>query len=131
MYMGGGASEGTPYLRDVSKLRTPSFCLWLKVWRVIVKIERGRWEQEAQGFYNSIHSVMTDPGRHAVRLSELPRDIDALQRIANGLVIHFRLDDPMAVGISKDRLSETENRYAEVILDRLWELHPRSLVERR
>lgn len=92
--------------------------------------ERERWEQEARAFYAQ-HSPMTDPGRHVGRLLELPNEISALTGIANGLVIHFRLDDPMALGISKERLSETENRYAETILGRLIELDQRPFTERR
>jgi hypothetical protein len=92
--------------------------------------ERERWEREARAFYAQ-HSPMTDPGRYSDWLIGLPEDIAALHRIANGLVIHFRLDDPVTLGISKERLSETENRYAETIFGRLLELDQRPLTEHR
>lgn len=81
--------------------------------------------------YYARQSSMTDAGRWAGWLTDLPRDIAALQRVANGLAIHFRLDDPLAVGISEERLAEVDSRYAEKIFARLHELDGRPLTERR
>jgi hypothetical protein len=81
--------------------------------------------------YYSAQSTVTAPGHMSWLLKDLPRDIDALQRIANGLVIHFRMDDPEAVGLSKERLTaEVDSRYADTMLHRLTELGEQPLAER-
>jgi hypothetical protein len=87
-------------------------------------------EAEVLSYYAS-QSSFTDPGEMSALLAELPRDIATLQRIANGLVIHFRIEDPLAVGISEERFAEIDGRYAETMLARLLELDDRTLAERR
>jgi Transglutaminase-like superfamily len=82
--------------------------------------------------YYARQSTVTDAGEMAWLLDGLPRDIATLQRIANGLVIHFRMDDPRAVGLSKERLTtEVDSRYADTMLSRLMKLDSRPLAERR
>jgi hypothetical protein len=76
-------------------------------------------------------SPITDPGEMAGHLAELPHDLAALQRVARGLVLHYRADNPSAHGIPGDRLSEIDSRYAETMLHRLVELDGRPLTQER
>jgi hypothetical protein len=85
----------------------------------------------SEAFY-ATQSAFTEPGEMAWLLDGLPRDIDALQRIANGLVIHFRIQDPAAVGLSRERIAqEIDSRYADTMLERLIAHDDRRLSERR
>ncbi len=77
------------------------------------------------------HSPITDPGTASERLADLPTDIDALRQVARGLVIHYRAEDPSAHGILESRLPEIDTRYAEKILERLFDLDGRPLTEER
>lgn len=81
--------------------------------------------------YYAQHSLVTDPGTVSERLADLPINIDALRRVARGLVIHYRADDPYAHGIPESRLPEIDTRYAEKMLERLFELDGRPLAEER
>src|SRR3954452_6146817 len=85
---------------------------------------------EDSRYYES-HSSVTDPGAMSSLLADVPNDIATLQRIARGLVIHFRMDDPRAVGISEERFGEIDSRYAETMLERLSELDGGKLTDRR
>ena len=76
-------------------------------------------------------SRMTDPGHMAARVDGLPGDLAALQRIAGGLVLHYRADDPASHGVPDERLTEVDTRYAEAMLERLVELDERPLTEER
>jgi hypothetical protein len=82
---------------------------------------------ETHHFY-ATQSAVSDPGG---RLPDgLPSDVASLQRIARGLVIHYRGDDPLGNGVAPERLREIDTRYADTMLDRLEELRP-GLVEER
>ena len=81
--------------------------------------------------YYAEQSPVTDPGRQAERLSDLPRDVAGLQRVARGLVLHYRVGDLAAHGIPEERLSEIDSRYAETMLDRLRQLDARPLTKER
>ena len=81
--------------------------------------------------YYTKQSFITDPGAAADRLEDLPNDFDSLRRVARGLVIHYRADDPSAYRIPESRLPEVDTRYAEKILGRLFELDERPLTEGR
>ena len=81
--------------------------------------------------YYAVQSTVTDPGRMSDRLTDLPRELAALQQVARGLVIHYRADDPLAHGIPEERLAEIDTRYAESMLARLGELESRPLSEPR
>jgi hypothetical protein len=72
--------------------------------------------------YYTDQSEVTAPGEMAQHLAGLPRDVPSLQRIARGLVLHYRADDPRGHGIPDERLSEVDSRYAETMLGRLLEL---------
>jgi hypothetical protein len=81
--------------------------------------------------YYAKPSPVTDPGRQAERLADLPRDLAGLQRVARGLVLHYRAGDLAAHGIPDERLSEIDSRYAEAMLERLLELDARPLTQER
>jgi transglutaminase superfamily protein len=87
-------------------------------------------EAESLRYYAS-QSPVTDPGGRPDLLTDLPRDVAALQRAARGLVIHYRADDPLAHGIPEERLREIDSRYAEAMLERLTELDDAPLTEPR
>ena len=57
----------------------------------------------------SAQSVVTDPGRMAGWLADLPSDVLALRRIARGLVVHYRGEDLAALGIAEARLEEIDD----------------------
>jgi hypothetical protein len=65
------------------------------------------------------------------RLADLPRDVDGIRRVARGLVLHYRGEDPLGHGIAEERLSEIDTRYADAMLTRLAELDDRPLAEPR
>ena len=81
--------------------------------------------------YYAEQSFVTDPGEIAQRLAELPGDPAALQRAARGLVLHYRADDPAAHAVPEERISEIDTRYAEAMLERIFELDDRQLTEER
>lgn len=85
---------------------------------------------DALGYYAD-QSPITDPGGMVRHLVGLPHNLAALQRVAGGLVLHYRVDDPAAHGIPHDRLPEIDSRYAETMLQRLVELDRRPLTEER
>jgi hypothetical protein len=47
--------------------------------------------------YYADQSLITDPGETRSSLGELPRDLEGLQRIASGLVLHYRSDEFAAI----------------------------------
>lgn len=75
----------------------------------------------------SSQSPITDPGGHAALLEDVPSGVDELRRTAHGLVIHYRVDQPLEQGIPAGRLREIDSRYAETMLFRLAELQGGSL----
>jgi hypothetical protein len=81
--------------------------------------------------YYAEQSPVTDPGGQAERLSDLPRDLAGLQRVARGLVLHYRVGDLATHGIPEERLSEIDSRYAETMLDRLGKLDAGPLTQER
>jgi Transglutaminase-like superfamily len=87
-------------------------------------------EAEDLSYYAS-QSPVTDPGGMSHRLTDLLDDLASWQRVARGLVIHYRADNPPAHGIPEERLAEIDSRYAETMLARLGELDDRPLSEGR
>jgi hypothetical protein len=81
--------------------------------------------------YYADQSGITDPGAMGHRVAGLPRDLAGLQRVARALVIHYRADDPSSHGISEERFTEIDSRYADTMLARLAELDDRPLAELR
>ncbi len=76
-------------------------------------------------------SVVTDPGKMVWWLADLPTEVPALRRIAQGLVVHYRTEDLSALGIPGERMEEIDTRYAEPMLERLFTLDDRPLIEPR
>jgi transglutaminase superfamily protein len=62
------------------------------------------------------HSRMSDPGRHAARIAELPADVGALNRIVQGLLIHSDWLD--AYGVDAHEL-RANSRTTLPVADRL------------
>jgi hypothetical protein len=87
-------------------------------------------QMRARAFYGD-QSPITDPGEMVSHLAILPSDLPALQRIVRSLVLHYRADDPAALGIPDKRLAEVDSRYAETMLSRLFELEDRPLSHER
>lgn len=106
----------------------------IKDWRANYK-ETGMKDIDNLSYYAS-HSSITDPGSLARLFDSLPNDLPSLRRVARGLVIHYRADNPLAHGIPAERLREIDSRYVETILTRVLELKdaplavPRSPSER-
>lgn len=76
-------------------------------------------------------SAITSPGELDLVLADIPTSIDRLRRVAHGLVIHYRVDGPLEVGIPRSRLAEIDSRYGEKMLGRLTELQAGSLLDPR
>jgi hypothetical protein len=76
-------------------------------------------------------SALTDPGKLARLLDDLPSGIDELRTAAHGLVIHYRDDRPLEAGVPIERLGEIDSRYGDRMLSRLLELQAGSLRDPR
>ncbi|MGH2842645.1 MAG: transglutaminase-like domain-containing protein [Solirubrobacteraceae bacterium] len=76
-------------------------------------------------------SWVTTPGELASLLDDLPNEIDGLREIAHGLVIHYRVDRPLDLGIPEQRLADIDSRYGARMLSRLAELQDGSLLMAR
>jgi hypothetical protein len=74
---------------------------------------------------------VTSPGRLAGLLEDLPASIDDLAAVAHGLVLHYRADRPLQLGVPRERLAEIHTRYSEAMLARLAQLRGGSLIEQR
>ena len=65
-------------------------------------------------------SPVTDPGEFSGLVSAVPGTLSAIRAAARGLVFHYRSDgDFTANGVSLDRISEVDTRYAEDMFARL------------
>jgi hypothetical protein len=73
-------------------------------------------------------AAMTAAGRFAPMLDQLPRDVAALVRIVQGLVLHEFASDWYGVSIPDERRSESHIRSAEVMLERVLALDSRPLT---
>jgi Transglutaminase-like superfamily len=62
---------------------------------------------------------MTSPGRHAPLFEALPRDVAALVRIVQGLLLHEHAAPAYGVALLDESRSKTDIRPAERMLDRL------------
>ena len=61
--------------------------------------------------------AMSDPGRHAVLFDGLPRDIAALAKTVQGLLIHQHIAPAYGVTLSRDQQAQPHVRSVERILD--------------
>jgi Transglutaminase-like superfamily len=77
-------------------------------------------------------SRVTEPGRFAARVREVPGSVSAMRRAARQLVFHYRADGPFAEnGIAAERIAEIDTRYAEDMLARIFELSDQPLTADR
>ena len=76
-------------------------------------------------------SAVTRPGARVSLVADLPVSVDRLRQVAHGLVIHYRDDSPLEIGIPQSRLTEIDSRYGERMLARLTELQAGSLLDPR
>jgi hypothetical protein len=82
-------------------------------------------------FYAS-HSSITDPGRYAHLLDDLPRDLAGIARVVQGLVYHYTTGQHFfGYCPPPERMPEIDTRYTEAILARLMEMNSRPLTEAR
>jgi transglutaminase-like putative cysteine protease len=80
----------------------------------------------------AIQSRVTQPGRFADRVREIPATLPAMRAAARQLVFHYRAGgDYAANGIAADRIAEIDSRYAEDMLARIFELSDAPLTEVR
>jgi hypothetical protein len=75
--------------------------------------------------------AMTSPGRQARSFDGLPRDVAALARIVQGLMVHEFMADAYGWAIPEERRSECQIRSIERLLERLLALDPRPLTVAR
>lgn len=77
-------------------------------------------------------SRVTDPGRLAERLAEIPAGLGPMRAAARQLVFHYRAGGDYAEnGIAADRIAEIDTRYAADMLARLVQLADQPLNRRR
>ncbi|MFI5273020.1 MAG: transglutaminase domain-containing protein [Ktedonobacterales bacterium] len=81
--------------------------------------------------YYTSQSAMTDPGAFAALYDDLPAGAEALARVVQGLVIHYRSADFFDHTIPEDRLCEIDTRDVAAILARIAALDGRPLAEPR
>lgn len=81
-------------------------------------------------FY-ATQSRITDPGPHAHRFADLPSDVERLCQVVQGLILHYRSGPLHNYLIQADRLSEIDLRYVARMLDRIFALDDRPLLEPR
>ena len=81
--------------------------------------------------YYARHGLMTDPGAHAHLYDDLPRDIDALCRVVQGLMIHPFEAGLYGVTLTAGRKRELDIRPVSGKLARIAEMDERSLLVAR
>ena len=80
----------------------------------------------------AIQSRVTDAGRFAGSVLEVPGSLAEMRTAARQLVFHYRDGgDYAANGIEPDRVTEIDTRYAEAMLARIFELSDRPLTATR
>jgi hypothetical protein len=83
-----------------------------------------------QGY--AVHSRVTDPGRFADRVGEVPGDLSSMRHAARQLVFHYRAGgDFTENGVALDRIAEIDTRYARDMLARIFQLADRPLARQR
>ena len=82
--------------------------------------------------YYKTQSPFTEPGAQVATFADVPRDIGAMCRIVQGLIIHFRDGEELFdCSLPGDRLVEADTRYVEKMLARILELDSRPLDQAR
>jgi hypothetical protein len=82
--------------------------------------------------YYASQSRVTDPGRFAAAVEEVPGSLTEMRRAARELVFHYRGGGDWAEnGIDAERIAEIDTRYAEAMLARLDQLGGLRLTEAR
>jgi hypothetical protein len=71
----------------------------------------------------AVQSLVTEPGPAAAAIDQLPSGLGALRAASQQLVFHYWADgDYAANGITPERISEIDTRYAAAMFARLGEL---------
>jgi transglutaminase-like putative cysteine protease len=81
--------------------------------------------------YYAAPGLMTDAGLHTSLFDDLPRDVQALARVAPGLIIHEYISGAYGVKTPESRKNEKHVRPVSQILNRILELDNRGLTEHR
>lgn len=81
--------------------------------------------------YYRTHGVLTDPGPWACLFDDLPRDIAALCRVLQGVMMHYDTAALRGVILGEDRIDDANLRHVSRLLGRITELDPRPLIKRR
>ena len=93
-------------------------------------METAKQIQTVQEFYTQ-PGQMTQAGRYAPLLRELPADVDELCRIVQGLIVHIFWASRYGIELSEERKKEVGLRTMTAKLDRLFELDDHPLTEAR
>jgi len=81
--------------------------------------------------YYARQGALSDPGPHAELLDDLPREVEALSRVVQGLVIHRNWALAYDVKLSAEGWADAQARSARAILSRILERDARPLHEPR
>ena len=92
--------------------------------------EQGGTHMDIPTYYTT-QSHITDPGEYAYLYEDLPRDIEGLCKVVQGLVIHYRFGDALGYSIPEERMPEIDTRSVPKMLAHIVALDGRSLNEER
>jgi hypothetical protein len=81
--------------------------------------------------YYTTQSQITDPGEHKGLFADLPRTVDGLCKVVQGVYIHYNEGRVYGYKIPEERLPEINIRSVEEMLARIVELDTRPLREPR
>src|SRR3954470_2446625 len=81
--------------------------------------------------YYSTQSFLTEPGIFKDILDELPENIESIVKIIQGLVLLDIDADVSGYFIPEERLKETEIRYVEKMLEKIFQLDSSPIIVER
>ena len=81
--------------------------------------------------YYAAPGLMTDPREHAPLFDDLPRDVAALCKVVQGVMIHIFWAERYGIKLSDERKNEVQIRSVARKLAHILELDPRPLSDAR
>jgi len=85
---------------------------------------------EEQEFFTR-HGMMSDPGKYADLLQDLPADLPGLVQYVQGLLVHIFWAERYGLKLSEERQAEVQIRPVEAKIERILNMDERPLLEAR
>jgi Transglutaminase-like superfamily len=99
---------------------------------VVSSVDANAESVSASRRYYARQSRVTEPGKFAERVLEIPGSLPAMRAAAHQLVFHYRAGGDFAEnGVAPERITEIDTRYAEDMLARIFDLSGRPLTAER